>query len=277
MSYASFKPTLWATGVEHNFPKLNVFAGLANRAFEGEVKYGNQIVINSIGEVTVNDYTGTVNYEDLDDFALSMNIDQKKYFGVNIPDIDKVQSKPDLMKAAQEEIGKSIANNPDEYMAGLYAQAGLESGSTGSPVSITSANIISTLGTVRDKLKDNRVRDGLVAVLPPWMLTKIDYGRIQKDTNNSAILTAGYKGSFMGFDIYESDNISHSGTSWYAPMFFSRAKTFGFAMQLQEVEAGRKESSFTDYLRGLMVYGAKVYRPDSLCTLYCANGSETGL
>jgi hypothetical protein len=277
MAFENFKPTIWTTGIQHNFPKVNVFSGLANRAFEGECAYGNKAKISSVGEVTTSAYTGTVTYKTLDDFSLEVLIDQKKYFAVEVDDVDKVQSKPALMQAAQIEIGKAVADDPDYYMSGLYTQAGLTHASTGTPTAVTSANLISTLGTIRDKLRDNKVRGDLVAVVPPWIITKIDYSQITYNTNNSEVLTAGYRGRFMGFDFYESDNIRHSGTTWYAPMFFLRGASLGFIMQLEKVEAGRRDAAFKDYIRGLMVYGAKFYRPDSFLTWYCANAAETTL
>ena len=279
MAFENFKPTIWATGVEHNFPSVNVFAGLSNQRIQGGVSYGNRVIINSIGEVTTQAYSGTVTYETLDDYALEMLIDQKKYFALEIDDVDAIQSHADLMREAQIEIGKAVAKDPDLYIAGLYGQSGLVSGGTHSsisPVSITSSNIISTLGTVRDKLAVNDVMDDIVAVVPPWFMTKINYGQIVRDTNNSQVLTAGYKGKFMEIDFYVSNNVSHSAETWYAPMFFKRSRAIAFAMQLEKVEAGRRDASFKDYIRGLMVYGAKVYRPDAICTLYCANGIESG-
>ena len=278
MAFSNFKPTLWADGVEHNFPKMNVFAALTNQNVLGNISYGNKVIINSIGEVSTSAYTGSsVSFETLNDFDLEIPIDQKKYFAVTVDDVDEIQSKPDVMANAQIEIGKAVADDPDVYIAGLYTESGLTSGTTGSPTSLTSANIISTLGSIRDQLRDNKVRDDLVAVVPPWFLTKIDYSRIIRDTNNSAILTAGYVGRYMGFDLYESDNIQHSGSTWYSPMFFAKNKTIGFGMQMEKIEAGRHENTFGDYIKGLMVYGAKTYRPDAQLTLYCANGAESAI
>lgn len=277
MSFENFKPTLWMAGVEHNFPKVNVFAGLCNRRFEGEAAYGSKVKISSMGEVTVSAYSGTVSYQTIDDLSLEMLIDQKKYFAVEVDDVDAIQSKPAIMKEAQIEIGKAVADDPDYYISGLYSQSGLAKASTGSPTSVTSANLISSLGAIRDQLRDNKVRGDIVAVVPPWLITKIDYSKITYDTNNSAVLTAGYRGRFMGFDFYESDNIRHSSTTWYAPMFFLRSAAIGLIMQLSKVEAGRRDAAFKDYIRGLMVYGAKVYRPDACLTWYCANGAETTL
>ena len=79
----------------------------------------------------------------------------------------------------------------------------------------------------------------------------------------------------MGFDILESNNISRSGTTWYAPMFFSAGDTIAFAEQIMNMEALRDKDTFSDYMRGLIVYGAKVVRPSSLAVADVAEGSET--
>ncbi|RIY18824.1 hypothetical protein CJI54_04820 [Bifidobacteriaceae bacterium NR026] len=39
-----------------------------------------------------------------------------------------------------------------------------------------------------------------------------------------------------------------------------------FAQQISKMESTRREESFSDLIKGLLVYGAKVIRPEALAT-----------
>jgi hypothetical protein len=82
-------------------------------------------------------------------------------------------------------------------------------------------------------------------------------------------------GTFLGFDFYESNNVAHSSTTWYAPMFFRRGDTIAFADQFLMPEAIKdKDQPKVDYLSQWALYGMKVVRPTSLGVVYCSPASE---
>jgi hypothetical protein len=170
-----------------------------------------------------------------------------------------------------------MKNDIDAFIAKKYADAGIAvSGTTGSPTSITSANVISLItGAGREMDEANAPAEGRVAVIPPWLKEKMLLAKIIRDTDNSETLTNGMIGRYLGFDIYVSNNVQHSGTTWYAPMFFIKDMTIGFASQLEKVEALRAEASFEDKMRALNVYGGKVLYPATLGVAYVAPGVET--
>jgi hypothetical protein len=70
----------------------------------------------------------------------------------------------------------------------------------------------------------------------------------------------------MGFDFYESNNVSNDGTDYR--IMFGTSDAIGFTTQLEEVEAVRLENYFSDGVKGLSIYGAKVIRPDHLGVVY---------
>jgi hypothetical protein len=277
MAFENFKPILWSDKLFQAYDKAFVFSNLTNKDYEGEIKkYGQEVKINEIGEVTINDYTGSITYETPNDASKYLKIDQYKYFAVNVDDVDTAQMKPKAMNEIARKAGVNMADVIDQHIASKYTDAGIVSGSTGSPTAINSANITAQLRDIGTSMSENNVpNQGRVAVVPPWFSAKIDLAKIDKDTNNSATVNNAYVGRYLGFDIYESNNISHSGTTWYAPMFFTAGDSIAFALQLEKVEAGRRDGSFKDYLRALTMYGCKVYRPDSLAVLYCSEAAET--
>ena len=84
-------------------------------------------------------------------------------------------------------------------------------------------------------------------------------------------------GEFCGFSVYQSNNVTHSGTTWYAPLFFRASDTIAFASQIVKSEALRDKDQFADLVRMLNVYGAKTVRPSSLFTAIVAEGAESAI
>lgn len=279
MSIENFKPTIWSDLIFIEYDKSLVFASLTNRDYEGEIQgYGDKVKINEIGEVTTNTYSGTVTYETPSDASKFLLIDQQKYAAVSVEDVDNAQAKPKVMGRIANRIGYSLAEDMDTFVAGLADEAGITSGlgTEASPISITSANVTNYLSLVAQGMDEqNCPQGGRVAVVPPWFAQKLTLAKITKDTDNTEALTRGYVGTYYGFDIYMSNNISHSGSTWYKPMFFLRNDTIAFAEQLMLTEAMRAETAFADRLRSLAVYGGKVIRPNSLAVLVCAAGAES--
>jgi hypothetical protein len=284
MSVENFKPTIWSDLIFMEYDKSLVFAPLMNRDYEGEIQgYGDKVKINEIGDVTVNTYSGTVTYENLSDASKFLLIDQQKYAAIQLDDVDGAQAKPKVMGEAARKIGVGLAEDMDAYLASLSSEGGIVGtvggtsiGTTGTPISITSANVTTYLALVAQGMDENNCpQAGRVAVVPPWFIQKLTLAKINKDTDNSGTLTTGYVTSYYGFDIYMSNNITHSGTTWYKPMFFLRNNTIAFAEQLMTTEAMRSETSFKDKLRSLAVYGGKVVRPNSLAVPVVAAGAES--
>ena len=280
MAYDNFKPTMWADSILENLDNAHVFGALANKEYEGTISgAGSSVKISEVGNVSVTAYAGTVNYEELDDASKELLIDKKAYAAVSIDDVDNVQSKPKLLSKLSERMAYGMANYIDADIASLYSSAGITvTGTTDTPTNVTSATTISLFsGAGRELDEANAPQEGRVAVIPPWLKEKMVLAKIIRDTDNSATVTNGFVGRFLGFDVYVSNNVSHSGTTWYAPMFFIRDMTIGFVSQLNKVEALRAESSFEDKMRALTIYGRKVLYPATLAVAYIASSGESAI
>lgn len=279
MSIDNFKPTIWSDLVLAAYQEMSVFRPLCNTSYEGEIsQFGDTVKINSINDFSTAAYSGSVTYSDIDDASLMLLINQKKYVAKGLDDVDNAQIKPKISGAIARNFARAFIADVETYLPALYTDAGITDGSTTSITAITSANVISTFGDMASAFDENEVPDdGRVSVVPPWLAQKIVLAGVLRDTDNSEVLSAGYVGQFQGFQIYKSNRISHSSTTWYAPMFFRRNDTIAFAEQLFKMEAIRRDAAFADGLRQLMVYGAKVLRPESLGVLYCSEGSESAI
>ena len=127
MALDQFKPTIWSRRFIVNTDKALVFRNVVNRNYEGEIRYGNILKINEIGDVTVSDYSASsgVSWQDVDDAQKTLIIDQKKYFAFAVDDVDAVQMNVNVMDGVMQKAAFAVANEIDEYIAALYSQAGV--------------------------------------------------------------------------------------------------------------------------------------------------------
>src|SRR3972149_1672563 len=111
MALSNFIPMLWSARILENLHKSLVYgqAGVINRDYEGEIKdVGDSVKINSIGAITVGSYTknsDTNSPQDVSGARQTLLIDQAKYFNFQVDDIDRVQTRPDVMNEAVGEEG----------------------------------------------------------------------------------------------------------------------------------------------------------------------------
>jgi len=288
MAIENFIPQIWSGRILENLDKAHVFAARLNRDYEGEIKnFGDSVRINSLGTITIADYAknGTINNpETLQGSDMVLEITQAKYFNFEIDDIDRWQQKPKLMDAATREAAYQMSDAVDTYLAsilqagstnnvtgggGAVLTIGTGAGETNAYVSLVNAGVALT--------EQNVPTQGRWVVVPPWfegMLLKDDrfvsYGTVA----NRDDLKNGNIGRAAGFDVYVSNNLSSlagAGVNFYIQAGVDMAATF--AEQLNDTEAYRPESSFSDALKGLHLYGAKVTRPYALCYIYGTEGT----
>lgn len=276
MSVKNFIPTLWSDMIFRSYEKNFVFAGLSSRDYEGEIsQFGDSVRINGIGDMSASTYSGSVTYSEVDDAQKVLLIDQQKYIAKKLDDVDNAQTKPKLMGEITRKIGIGIADAQDQYIASLYTDAGITDGSTGTPDSTTSSNVIDKLAEMGRAFDENNVPQAdRVLVAHPWFIEKLRLAGVDLKTDNTSVYENGTVANVMGWQVFMSNNGSTNST-WYAEYFFVRNETLTIAEQIIQNEALRLEDSFSDALRVLNVYGAKVVAPESLGILYASIGAES--
>lgn len=270
MAITNFIPTVWSETLSSALEKQYIAVKNCNRSFEGDIKnMGDRVKINSIGTVSVFDYTKNTDMSapaTLDDSSVTLTINRAKAFNFQIDDVDKTQSKNNLLQAAMREAANAIADDADAYIYGLYGEA--TAANTITKASVTYEDIIDLLISAREKLLSNNVNSNTETVLEvsPAVAALILKAKILQSTDNEDAMTNGYLGSFVGFDIYVSNNIVKDGSGNYK--CFARTKrAIAYADQLNMVEAYRPEKRFADAVKGLHLYGAKLIYPDELVLL----------
>ena len=115
---------------------------------------------------------------------------------------------------------------------------------------------------------------GRFVVVPPWLAHKATLAGIVQKTDNDAVFGSGFLGRVYGFDVYKSNNVSAiSGTDRY-PCLFGYKGAISIAPQVLNSEVVRTSKQFVTLAKGLVVYGAKVTRPNNLGVLYADYTAE---
>lgn len=279
MALSNFIPQVWSARLLENLTKHHVFAGVASRAYEGEIRaYGDQVKINSIGPITIGNYTKNTDItapETLTDAQRILNIDQAKYFNFQIDDIDSAQTSPKVMDGAMRAAAYALSDAADTYLASLHTQAAAENciGDDKAPITFTAAgDAYSYLVKLAVKLDEANVpQAGRWVVVPAWFhaLLLLDPRFVQAGTAASdRVLRVGEVGEAAGFSILTSNNVSKVEDGF--KVMAGAENTIAYAEQITELCAYRPEKRFADALKGLHLYGAKVVEPKSLAVLTVA-------
>ena len=283
MTFNHYKPEVWAAEFIVQLRKLLVYAGpqIVNHDYEGDIQqHGDTVHISGMGAVTVGDYTGTVTYQDVDDTGTTLVIDQQKYFGVKVKDVDKAQALNGGAAVAQimQNAAYALSDAADQFVAAKYTD-------------ISAGNVLPAVtdfttdkGTAYDTLVDlgvlldevNVPTEGRYAVVPPWY-----HGILRKDPNfinasksgSTRPLLNGEVGEAAGFIILKSNNVPQPSPGSTYVVQAGTPMAVSFANQLVENEALRDPDAFTDRLRGLHVYGGKTVYPDGNVCVTCTRPS----
>ena len=273
MAISNFIPTVWSENLYTELDKQYIAVSNCNREFEGEIKSkGSVVKICGVGSVSVSDYTKNTDMsapQALSDTVKELSINQAKYFNFQIDDVDRAQCTPKLMNAAMKIAASSLANAADSYIYGLYGSAG----STVSSSEVTKDNIVDLIIDARTKLYANNVSDAYeVAVeVSPQIAALILKAKVNLSSDNTGALEAGCLGSIGGCKLYVSNNIVSDSTTTSGKTFYKciarTRRAIAFAEQLSEIEAYRPEKRFSDAVKGLHLYGAKVVYPNEMVLL----------
>jgi hypothetical protein len=263
MSVTNFVPELWSTQLLVAFRKSHVFRSLVNRNFEGEIRRaGDTVKITTPAAITVGAYSGTVSYETPTSAQQSLVIDQDIYWAFELDDVDQAQANVNLMQAYMQEAAYSLADNVDADLAGLYTQAGLTSIS----LDVGTDDFYDKLVLAGQQLDEENVpRMGRWVVMTPKGYADLLQNAyfVSASEMNSELLRSGQLGSVAGFDVLMSNNLTNTTASTYAYLYGTNS-AITMAEQVLSTEAIRRDASFDDGVRGRLVYGRKVVRPNAL-------------
>lgn len=277
MSITAFRPEVWAAELLVSLKKALVYAqgSVANRNYEGQISNsGDTVRITSVSRPTVQDYvkgSTTITPEQLTDAQRSLQITEAKYFAFEVDDIDLAQVVEGgaLMSEAATEASYALRDTADQFVAGLYT--GVASANDLGTVSVTDADLAYTqIRMLKTKLDEANVPSASrYVVIPPWyeglLLENSKFVEADK-SGTTAGLRNGMVGRVLGFDVLVSNNTPNP-TGDDNVVMAGYPGAISYAEQIVKTEAYRPEDSFSDALKGLHVYGAKLVRPDGIATV----------
>ena len=259
MAVTKFQQTIWSKKIQDDLELKTKLVANCTRAYEGDCKYANTVRILGVGNPTIGEYTGAdITIEEMTDKDQLLPIDQANYFAFEVKDIDKAQSVPGLPEKYQKKAVHGLAVKRDTYVANLIKAGTNVTVAEG----LTQENVKSAIDGAIVALRERNYDDAGVIEITPAIYNIFKNNLVELSTNNPELIRRGVVGMYDGYEVCMSNNLAKDGSNVYCA---ARSKeAIAFAGQINEVEAGRMEKRFSDYIRGLDTFGSKVIAEDEL-------------
>ena len=273
-----FRPEVWSKELLRCLDNTGVMLDCVNRNYEGEIKNaGDTVHIQKPGDITINTYTPAttaITYGALSGETDTLKVDQQKYWGFLVPDIDKVQANIPLAEKYTKRAKVAIANEKDAYLLGL-AQTNAGNTVGDSDITLTPSNVYETFVAMFEKLsRENAIdaagrgEDGKrpFLVLPPEVISIVKKSEEAKHatTLGDETIRKGAIMQYAGFDIKQSTVFVAPTSETAKSIIAGTTEAITYADQIIKVETLKDKDYFGDYIRGLYVYGALVDQPKCL-------------
>jgi hypothetical protein len=282
-------PELWTAELLTNLRKSYIYgqSAVTNRNYQGEIAArGDTVHITTIGPVTIVTYTknGALPApETLNSTDQTLQITESKAFNFEVDDIDAAQIGTAPMTGGMAEAANGLVDVADQFLATTMVNGAVAGGNTigtaAAPQAVSPATVYDLLVDLGVLLTDDKVpTTGRFAVVTPrfhGQLAKSDEFTKASDLGDTTVVN-GMVGRAAGFDVLVSHNVPRLGTG-AAGDLFRKAIVGGssiattYAEQINKVEGYRPEGSFSDAVKGLHLYGAKVTRPTALAAILAAD------
>ena len=280
MSVATFIPELWSARLLQGLEKSHVATNLVNRDYEGQIRnQGDKVNINTLSDVAIKTYTPNSDIASPDDLTTTkqqLEITEADYFNIQLDDVDRVQAAGELMDTAMRNVAYKMNDKTDSFIRGKIASgvaSGNIIGTTESPIQVTKNNIYESIIEMRTKLdKANVPTSGRTIIIPPeiYALLLQDERFVKSDAvAGQNVLVNGLVGRVAGFDVFESNNVVYDTNNKFWKVTAQVRTATTFAEQIVKTEAYRMEKRFSDAVKGLHVYGAKVTDGTQIAELIC--------
>jgi len=282
-----FIPEIYSKKVQIALRKAAVAEAICNTDYMGEISsFGDTVNIIKEPQIAVADYTRglAVTSTDLSDQELVLTIDQAKSFSFKIDDLEKRFSHVNFQAVAADNAAYALRDAMDSnILAAISAGATVTTGmgTTSVPIDIGfgtgEVDPLNQMSLAAKELDEaNAPEDGRWFVAAPeWYnqlantsskLLSVDFNAGQGSIRNGLVAS----GLLRGFQMYKSNNLptndltgaTPAGTATAPEALFGHISGTSAASSMNKVETVRDTGTFSDIVRGLMVWGRKVLRPE---------------
>ena len=279
----NFQQTIWSKSILRSLNKITSLRNHCNFQYEKESKNAKEVKILSVNRPTIRTYVpGTaLTRESASDSSQLLQLNQYRYFNFEVEDIVKAQSVPGLMEALTDEAGKGLALEGDKYVATIVT-ADVEATTptvevSSSVITLTTSNAMSSVedGFAKLYANDCKVSDMFYLEVAPKVFTTYRQQLTELSTNNPEILKKGAVGKINNAYVCIENCLptGRTGSCSTDNVYYNILRTdkaIAFAEQIDKVEHYRPEDAFTDAVKGLYVFGAKIVRPKEIYVMKTA-------
>ena len=169
-----------------------------------------------------------------------------------------------------KEATAKMAQVRDSYVASLAAEATYKS-EAATITTPAEAKAAVDAGLLQLRENDVALEDEVVIEVAPFFYQLFRDSLTELKTNNDELIQKGIVGMYdnckvkLSNNLYTDDNGTH--------MMIRTRKAIAFAGGIEQTEAYRPETLFSDAMKGLNVYGAKIIRPKELYTIVAKKAS----
>lgn len=270
-----FQQTIWSKSILRSLDKITSLRNHCNFQYEKESKNAKEVKILSVNRPTIREYVigQAIQRESATDSSQLLQLNQYRYFNFEVEDIVKAQSVAGLMEALTDEAGKGLALEGDKYVAQIVKEAveGDEDIATSaSVISLTNKNAMESVedGFAALYANDCKVTDTFYLEVAPKVFTTYRQQLTELSTNNPEILKKGAVGKINNAFVCIENCLPQGEGAYYN--ILRTDKAIAFAEQIDKVEHYRPEDAFTDAVKGLYVFGAKIIRPKEIYVMKTA-------
>lgn len=279
----NFQQTIWSASILRSLDKITSLRNHCNFQYEKDSKNAKEVKILSVNRPTIRTYVpGTaLTRESASDSSQILALNQYRYFNFEVEDIVKAQSVPGLMEALTDEAGKGLALEGDKYVAQVVKED-VEGAKTvsmsGSVITLSATNAMSSVeeGFAALYANDCKVSDTFYLEVAPKVFTTYRQQLTELSTNNPEILKKGAVGKINNAYVCIENCLptgKKTGSDTADNVHYNILRTdkaIAFAEQIEKVEHYRPEDAFTDAVKGLYVFGAKIIRPKEIYVMKTA-------
>ena len=288
---SDFIPNIWTARFLMNLEENLVWGSLVNRNYEGEISaYGDTVKIPEMtSDITLADYAENTDIADpelVNGSTRDFTIDRQRYFNLYVDDVNRAQSRPDLMSEAMRKAGIRTAYDVDTYIAGKFVKS-LAGTRRVEAADNTGAKQLQGVIDLKKMMTEAKIPlGGRWLVVPPTFIARLESYLLTNPT--AALFTPatadeamrnGYAGMLMGFRLLVSNRVpdedsteanpfggldnpdGRGGATSYECIAGQGNDVVTFAQQIAQIEAYRPEKRFGDAVKGLYVYGADRITP----------------
>lgn len=269
-----FQQTIWSKSILRSLKTITSLRNHCNFQYEKDTKNAKEVKILSVNRPTIRKYVpGTALVrEGAGDTSQTLKLDQYHYFNIEVEDIDKAQSVPGLLENLTDEAAIGLTLEGDKYVAEIIKAAAdaEEISVSASVIALTNKNAMESVEEGFATLYEHncKVNDTFYLELAPRVFTTYRQQLTELSTNNPEILKKGAVGKINNAYVCIENCLAEGEGAYYN--ILRTDKAVAFAEQIDKVEHYRPEDAFTDAVKGLYVFGAKVVRPAEIYVMKTA-------